>query len=390
MKQAHRIASVAITTGIALLCIGLIFYKPELRALNQRMIALIRTQPASRNTAVPKTAPPSNNATSSSEILELEGLKQTETPQPKPESEKAIRLREIKELLAKDEGCKLLQRKDLDDLDKSDLVQLLDSKLTTATDLLSDPARLADFSSIQDGNARKFLYALYIGDLLDGAPNKKALQLKKSYRLLSQLASDDSRNGIYLYFRAAIRSKLKQPSEKIKDDFIRMAEASGFESPLLNVSKEIHEWGLQNPSQFIISLQATRVLPDANYLLSMHLIKDLLNEPDDHFRELIFDWGQRVVRKNVEASAYKEFVHWFALEMQIGITLSRNAWMKTHPDQKIPKELTKSYKDYINNDPFKTKWSNTFTNREHCEGAAIHDLLDEQLRYEESWRPSQD
>ncbi|MFL5812342.1 MAG: hypothetical protein ACJ763_02095 [Bdellovibrionia bacterium] len=395
MKSSRRIFA-AITSGFIFLCIGLciglFFGFPELRALSQsawqRWIA--PPQPISRSIAAPKTTPPSANATSSSEILKLEGEKEIETERSYLKSEKAIRLQEIKELLSKDEACQLLQRNELYDLDKEDLVQLLDGKLTTAADLLIDPSRLANYSPARDMNARKFLYALYIGDLLDGVPKPKALQLKKSYRLLSQLTSDDPKNGIYLYFRAAVRSKLKQPSDSVKDDLIQMAETSGFGSPLLNVSKEIHEWGLQSSSQFIISLQATRVLPNANYLPSMHLIKELLNEPDDHFRVLIFEWAQRVVRKNAEASAYKEFVHWFALEMQIGITLGRNAWMKNHPDQEIPKELSKSYKDYIDIDPFKTKWSKTFTDPEHCDENAIHDLLDSQIRHEESWRPTLD
>ncbi len=168
-----------------------------------------------------------------------------------------------------------------------------------------------------------------------------------------------------------------------------MAEAPVFETPILNVSKEIHQWGLQSPSQYLLGTLVLKDLPSPNYLTTYDLIKGYLNESDERFRELIFEWGQRVSRRHADASSKREFVYWFALEYQIETALSRLAWMKLHPDQEVPKELPKSYKVLFDRDPHQDQWVKALNSPEHCNESAFQDLLASQIQYEESWSPSQ-
>jgi hypothetical protein len=393
MKPSRRIFT-AIASGLVVLCIGLFLGSPQLRALGQsswlRLIAFLHPKASFVSKAAQGTTLPSSNVTSSSELLELEGQKKIETQHSETVSEKAVRLQEIKALLVNDKICQLLQRKDLVEMDKAELAKLLDEKLTTAADLLIAPSGLANFSSAHDETARKFIYAIYVGGLLNGAPKPKALKLKTSYRLLSQLASDYPRNGIYLYFRAAVQSQLKQPQDKIKEDLTSMAEASLFEDPIMDVTKEIHQWGLQSPSLYYIGTLIIRDLPIPDYTPSNRLIKEFLDQSDENFRELIFDWGQRVSRRHEDASTHRDLVFWWALPYQIEISLSRMAWMKMNPNQEVPQELRKNYKDLIDRDPYQAKMWQASSEPERCEESIFHDILDSQIRDEETWRPSQD
>ncbi len=194
------------TTFIAMLvaisgCTVLFFKKTELSALVQsacqKLIHLCSIQSSIYNIppAVPERA--SINSNSSAATLKSEGLQPSEEPAPNQKTKGTSSLQEIKKLNEKDDICQLIQSKTIFDLDKTDLARLLDEKLTTPSKLLSDPSQLA--SPADDDLTRKFLYAIYLGGLLEGSPHPKELQLNESYRLLSQLAQSEPRNGSNLY-----------------------------------------------------------------------------------------------------------------------------------------------------------------------------------------------
>jgi hypothetical protein len=66
------------------------------------------------------------------------------------------------------------------------------------------------------------------------------------------------------------------------------------------------------------------------------------------------------------------------------------AWMKMNPNQEVPQELRKNYKDLIDRDPYQAKMWQASSEPERCEESIFHDILDSQIRDEETWRPSQD
>jgi hypothetical protein len=330
---------------------------------------------------------PSVNTSSSTEINALEGAQHTDSQQAQVAERKA-KIQEIKALIEKDDICELIKTSALNELAQEEIASLLDEKLSTPIALLTDPDALLKKSD--NDPTIHFLNAIYTGGLFYKSPIPKKLKLNKSFKLLSELASSDPKNGSYLFFRAMIRSKLGQPSDMIQGDLIEMAEAQTFETPILNVSKEIHQWGLQTPSQFYLGTFAIGKVPTPDYLSISNLIREFLKQPDDHFRQLIFEWGQRVSRRHEIASTQREFVYWFALEYQIEISLSRYAWMLMHPDQQIPKELSKSYKDIRDNDPYRDQWQKALENTDHCDPSVLNDLIESQARDEASWRPAED
>lgn len=210
-----------------------------------------------------------------------------------------------------------------------------------------------------------------------------------AFKLLGQLIESSPNYGAFPYFRAMVRNKLRQPDEEIIADYTAAAEALHFDALVLPLSQEIYKWGIRDASHYYAATSGIAKLPIPDYYNAMQPLLKFIDNSDENFATHALALGERLMRQNANASSRREFVFWVALEYQVGHVIAKRAWQKLHPDDAPPAELTKTYKDFLDNDRFRKPWSEAFEAKSDCDPRKLGDLIDAETKSLADWRPAE-
>ena len=197
-----------------------------------------------------------------------------------------------------------------------------------------------------DTEILKFYNALLFGNLLEGVPSPE-VDMKQAEILLSELASENSRNGAFPYFLVYVKEKLGSSSAEIDQQIQLALNAPSFDTYVLEVSQRLWERGLQDPTSLIVARIMISKMPIPNYNAPYFLIRDRIASQEE-LRLPALEFGKRLMNHGIEQGREKdEFVYWLAIEHAIGHTLYMKAWALLQPNQPLDPKYSATYKDIM-------------------------------------------
>lgn len=294
-------------------------------------------------------------------------------------------VQELDRLLRRGDLCGFLDEWRTNQVDGQELATLLpsagDSALRMDRALLSGDSK--SFRSLaSQSETAQFIQALNVGGVFpfSETESERSENTDQSFEILTNLMRAHPDNGAYAAYRAVIRAKRGDASSEIQKDLVDASEAPEFETHLRSLTRPLFEWALQSPAHYFAGITLLATLPIANYNQLLAVVRQEVNAGGDEFAARMERFGRTILRSQNATEDGREFVDWIAIEYQIGLHIARVGWSKNHPNEMLPSELQKTYRDLIKPEASREVWDPIFSPDWSCDPVRAGALLDYEIQ----------